>query len=164
MGPYSTACEVLPQGRWKLSQGNKISSNYQNNIVVKSSKGDIILDIWIKTHDGWVAGVNFLCETDEERVQSTTASCKKNINDLHIELGHPSKSVTCTTTKDMGIQVTSTFKLCEDCALGKAKQQKDCCLIKKIGERLFFDIPSPSTPIAGKKHWILVIVDSSDYK
>ena len=51
------------------------------------------------------------------------ALSKKIINDLHIELGHPSETITCITTKVLGIQVTSPFKPCEDCALGKAKQQ-----------------------------------------
>ena len=62
MGPYFMACEILPQGRCKpvfltcnLLQGNKISSEQWNNIMVNSSYGNIILDCWIKTCDGWVA-------------------------------------------------------------------------------------------------------------
>ena len=47
----------------------------------------------------------------------------KNINDLDIELGHPSESITHATAKAMGIQVTGTFKSCEDCALGNVKQE-----------------------------------------
>ena len=54
--------------------------------------------------------------------QSTTVPCKKNMNDLNIELGHPSKSITHSTAKTLGIQVTSKFMPCEDCTLGKAKQ------------------------------------------
>ena len=92
---YSLTCDFL--------QENKLSSNHQINIVVKSSKGHIILDCQIKTHDGWVALVKFLHETGEERVQSATAPCKKNINDLHIELGHPSELIIHATVKDMGI-------------------------------------------------------------
>ena len=35
---------------------------------------------------------------------------------------------------------------------------------KTLGERLFFNCSSPSTPnFAGKKHWLLVIEDSVDY-
>ena len=56
----------------KLLQG-KISSHHQNNIMVNSSKGNIILDHGIKTHDGGAARVDFLWETDEERAQSATA-------------------------------------------------------------------------------------------
>ena len=95
MGPYSMACEVLPQGRCKhvfphmQTQGKKISSDHQNNIIVKYTDSDIILDCQIKTHDDWVATVEFLQETGDKKVQSATAPCKKNINDLHVELSHP---------------------------------------------------------------------------
>ena len=51
----------------ELLQGNKIISDHQNNIVAKSSEGDILLECCIKTHDGWVARIKFLCETSQER-------------------------------------------------------------------------------------------------
>ena len=43
----------------KLLQGNMISSDHQNNIMVSSTSGNIILDCQIKTHDGWGARVEF---------------------------------------------------------------------------------------------------------
>ena len=46
--------------RCKLSQENKISSNHQNNIVVNTTYGNIILDRQVKTCDGWIITVNFL--------------------------------------------------------------------------------------------------------
>ena len=97
-----------------------------------------------------------------------TATCKKNINDLHAELYHPSESITHATTKAMGILVTSVFKPCEDCIWGKAKQQgvskKDITWSKIFEERLFFNISSLSTPTFGNdKHWLLVLDDSSNY-
>ena len=68
----------------------------------------------------------------------------------------------------MGIQVTSTFKPCEDYALEKAKKRgvsnKAVACSKILGERLFFDISSPSTlTFGGKKHWPIVMEDSNDY-
>ena len=90
--------------------------------MVISSKGTTTLYCQIKTHDGWVAGVKFLHEIAEKRAQSATALCKKNINDFHIKLCHPSESITHAIAKAMGMKVTSTFKSCEDCSLGKAKQ------------------------------------------
>ena len=157
---FSLMCELL--------HGNEIVCDHQNNIVVESSKGVIISDFWIKTHGGWVAGVKFLHETNQEKAQSTTSLHKKNINDLHIELGNPSKVITNATTKLMGIQVTNTFKLFEDCALGKANKSRVCkkavACSKILEERLFFVISSPSTStFGGKKHWLLVIEDSTDY-
>ena len=72
----------------------------------------------IKTHDSWVARVEFLKETDDERAQLATAPYKKNINDLHAE----PKSITCATAKAMGVKVMGTFKPCVNWALGKAKK------------------------------------------
>ena len=73
-----------------------------------------------------MAEFDFLQETSDKRMQSATAPHKKQINILHHELSHPSESITYATAKAMGIQVIGTFKLCEDCALGKAKQQAVC--------------------------------------
>ena len=85
--------------------------------------GNIIIDCQIKTHDSWVAGVEFLQKTNDKRAQSASAPCKININNLHVEFGHPFKTITHATTKALGVQVTGTFMPCEDCTLGKAKQQ-----------------------------------------
>ena len=82
--------------------------------MVKSSDDDIILNCQIKAHDCWVAGVTFLRAMPDKGAQSATAPCKKNINDLHIELGLQSESITHATAKALGIKVTGTFKLCED--------------------------------------------------
>ena len=87
----------------ELLQGNKVSSDYQNNIMVNTPTSNIILDPQIKTHHGWVAGVNFLQDSNNERAVSSTALTKKNINNLHIELGHPSKTITHSTTKAFSI-------------------------------------------------------------
>ena len=83
--------------------------------------GDIILDCCIKTHDGWVVRVKLLGKSDNS-AQLATAPFRKYIYALHVELGHPSKSITHTTAKVIGIQVTTIFQSCEDCTLDKAKQ------------------------------------------
>ena len=158
--PFSLTCEHL--------QGNWIKSNHQNNIVVKSTNGNIILDCWIKNRDGWVTGVKFLSESSQERAQSATAQQKKNFKKLHIELDHSSKSITHATAKTMGVQETKTFKLCEDYTLGKAKKirvnKKAVACSKILGERLFLDIISPPSPTFwGKKHWLLVMKGSNNY-
>ena len=86
--------------------------------MVNTPTGNIILDCQIKTHDGWVTGVNFLCKANNAKAVSATTLPKKNVNDLHVELGHPSETITQATTKALGIQVTGTFKPYEDCTLG----------------------------------------------
>ena len=153
---------------WELLQGNRISSDHCNNIVANTRCGNIELDCKVKTHNDWIMGVNFLCIASNERAQSAMASPKKNIKNLHVELGHLFKTITHATAKALGIQVTGTFKPCENFALGKAKQ---CAVSKKalpcsniLGERLFFVISSPSTStFDGKQHWLLIIDDSNDY-
>ena len=60
------------------------------------------------------------------------------------------------------------LKPCEDYTLGNAKK---CAVSKKavphlkiLGEKLFFDITSPSSLTLGSKwHWLLIIDDSSNY-
>ena len=114
-------------------------------------EGNIILDCQIKTCDDWVAGVKFHQETLDMRAQSATAPHEKNINDLHVEIRHPSKSIAHATAKTFGIQVTGTFKPYEDCALGKAKQ----CIVNKktvpqskiLGDRLFFNTSFSLLPL-----------------
>ena len=124
----------------KLLQRKTISSNYQNNIVVKSMDGNIIPYWQIKTCDHCISRVEFLQETSDERAQSAIASLKKNINNLHIELGHSSESITHTITKALSIKVAGIFMPCEDCTLGIAKQQvvtKKGCSIKNFGREAF---------------------------
>ena len=106
-GLHSMAHEVLPKGRckpvfpnvWTLAE----KDNIKWSIVVKSTDGDIIFDCQFKTCDSWAAGVDFLWETSDERAQSATAPCKKNINNLHVELGHLSEWITHDTTEALGI-------------------------------------------------------------
>ena len=109
---FSLTCELL--------QGNEISSYNQNNIMVNTPTGDIILDCQIKTCNSWVAGVDFLRDSNNERAVSAKALPKRNINDLQVESGHPYETITHSTAKALSIQVTGKFKPCEDCALGKA--------------------------------------------
>ena len=136
--------------------------------MFKSCNGNILLDCQIKTHDGWAARVIFLWEISQERAQSATTLNKKNIYGLHIESGHPSKSITHATAKAMGIQVTGTFKLYENCTLGKDQKsrvsKKAVYHLKILGERLYLYMGSPSTSIfEGKKHWLLVVENRSNY-
>ena len=112
--------------------------------------------------------MDFLQNVINKKAVSATAFFKHDINDLHVALGHPSEAITRSTTKNFNRQVTSTFELCEDCTLGKAKQQavskKAVPCSRILGEWLFFDISSPSTPtFGGKRHWLLMIDDHSDY-
>ena len=136
--------------------------------MINTPNGNIILGCQIKTCNSWVAGVNFLSQANDERAVLAMALPKKNINDLHIESGHPCEAITHSNAKASSILVTSTFKPCEDGALGKPKQwvisKKAVLCLQILGERLFFDISSPSTfTFGGKHHWLMVINECSNY-
>ena len=79
---------------------------------------------------------------NNKRLQSATAPFKKKIKDLYVELGHPSETITSAMAKALGIQVTSTFKLYEDCTLGKATKhaisKKAVPCTKFLGKWLIF--------------------------
>ena len=45
---------------FELWQGTKFNSDSKNNILLKTANGKILLDLRIKTHDDWMAGVNLL--------------------------------------------------------------------------------------------------------
>ena len=89
------------------------------------------------------------------------------MNVLHNELGDHLEVITQATSRVMGLHLTGAFNPCEGCALGKAKKGRvhirDVEHSKILGERLIFDISSPSTfTFRGKKYWLLVIKDSTD--
>ena len=52
-----------------LLQGTNILSNCKNNIVVKATSGNIILDYQMMTHNGWVDGVKIFQEIGPEMAQ-----------------------------------------------------------------------------------------------
>ena len=113
MGTNSKGHEVLCKPVFpdmQTLQGSKIKSNHKNNIMVQCSTGDIFLDCCITIHDGWEAGVKFLQETGHKRAQIANAFTKRDINDLHDKVGHPSEVITYATAKSVFIYLTSTFK------------------------------------------------------
>ena len=82
---------------------------------------------------------------------------KKDSNAPHAELGHPSKMITGATGRAMVLHITGTFDPCEDYVLEKVKKSevsnKAVKCSKILGERLFFNISSHSTPtLGGKEH------------
>ncbi len=137
-----------------------MQSDDANNIEMTSKDGTkVTFDCRIKTHNGWVAGVEIVPIKQEigasisEKMHNskTTVSpstdkhvCIKNVNDLHRELGHPSQASTRATGASMGIKVVGKFEPCQACILRKAKQRN---VSKKTvehssvtGEHLYLDI------------------------
>ena len=142
----------------KLLQGDKISSYKFNNIIINTPNGNIIFDCWIKTCNGWVAGVDFLWASIDNRALSATALPKQNVNNLHIELGHPSEAITISIAKALGIQVTGTF------SPSNKQSEKRLYLACKFWGKGFSLISAPYLlHLGGKCHWLLVIDNCSNY-
>ena len=159
------AHKALHQGRCKPVfpdmqnlTGGKTEKQPQEKYFGAIFKRQYGLRLSFKTGDSQVARVKFLWETGNKRAQWANAFTKKDINDLHAHLGHPS----------IWICLTGMFRLWENCALGKAKKgfisKKAVVCSKILAAKIYFDISSPLTPTFGdKKHLLLVVEDSTNY-
>ena len=125
-------CEVLLQS-WSEPSfayiqalvGELESSDCINIIVIQLMSGNIVLDHQIKTHDSWVARVEFLHETSPELSQLAKSMVQPqwmDVNILYAEPVHPLEVTTQSTGRGVELNFTSKFKPCEDYALGKAKK------------------------------------------
>ena len=69
-----------------------------------------------------------------------------DVNTLHRRLGHSCEQVTRKAGKSLGLKVSGKFQICEDCAVGKAKQKKLPKISenksKNVGDRIMFDVSS----------------------
>ena len=83
---------------WKLLQGRTLSNDHQNNIMVNSTHGNIIVNCWIKTYDGWEARVNFLGKQWWEGTISYSPLQEKYQQPPYWTQ-HPSQSITHATAK-----------------------------------------------------------------
>ena len=130
---YSLTCNLL--------QGDKTKIDHKNNIVIQSFNCNIILGCQIKTHDYWIARVEFFQETGHERSQLVRSSTEKDIYVLHIDLGHPSKVITYENGREMGLHLTGIFKPHEDCTPGMTKEGhiiKGCQALQNLGREAVF--------------------------
>ena len=178
----------------ELSKGAKISNNERNDLILTYPDGVVIrCDRRIRTKDGWVSGVDaygvqekhselaHLGQEDSAKNAQQQAKPKlaipvpekkkksksEPINEYHKQLGHPNLVVTRSTAKARDVSLTGTAEVCNDCAVGKARQKNvPKATVKRAtvpGERMFIDITSPKViGIGGQKHWLLVLDDASD--
>ena len=92
-------------------QCSELSNNNKDYLILETAGGEIVLDQWIKTQDGWVARVGFICQQKNDRAYILTWSKKtRDVNDLCNELEHPLKDITQATGKAMHLKVTGTFQ------------------------------------------------------
>ena len=70
----------------------------------------------IKTHDDWVARVEFLHEIGPELAQLAKFPAQpqqEDINVLHEEFGYHSEEITLTTGRAVWLHLTGIFNSCE---------------------------------------------------
>ena len=76
--------------------------------------GNILLYCWIKTCHGWEVRVEFFQKPGPESAQLAKSTVlKKDINVLHVELGHPLEVITCATGKAMSLNLTGMLNPCK---------------------------------------------------
>jgi len=110
----------------------------------------------------------------EEVYQSETKQRNKNkkkvdINVAHRLFGHYNEAYIRSTCNTLGWEVTGKMKVCEACALAKAKaksvSKSTAEVAKRPGMRLFVDISGPyAKSAAGNKYWTMVVDDYSRFK
>ena len=135
----------------ELSKGAKISNNEQNNVILIYPDGRVIrFDQRIRTKDGWVSGVEafsvredgrelaHLCQGDKVVSAKQQAKPKltnpvpekekqsksEPVNEHHKQLEHPNLVMTRSTEKSWDVSLTGTADICNDGAVGKARQEK----------------------------------------
>ncbi len=109
-----------------LSTGSKLHFYDANNIQLAPLNGTMLnFYIQIKTHNGWVAGVEIIpiksyvgAKTKETKkktqisISMMTSMSIKNVNDLHREFCKPSLANIATEAR-IGIKVVGKFEPCE---------------------------------------------------
>jgi hypothetical protein len=99
---------------------------------------------------------------------SLTAIKEIDVNKFHEMIGHCGVDRLKKTTNIHGLKLKGEIKVCEDCALAKARQRnvnKDWKGGSQVpGERVYLDISSiKGESYGGSCFWALVIDDHTDY-
>ena len=98
-----------------------------------------------------------------------TSKPRVELNQLHQQLGHPNLIYTLETAKKYGEETFGEWKVCEDCAICKAKQKNVTKITRHPtnipGERLYLDLSSVQTAsIGGSRFWCLVVDEATKMK
>ena len=154
-----------------MQNGGKIESKENALMLVKANQ-EMIFDKKYKAGDGFTMGVEI--EPIGEEISQVCAATNENRKRMHIEdfhrlLGHPSEAKTRDTATWMNIELFGRLDKCESCNLGKAKRKKiakEAQNKSKIpGQRLYIDLSSiRDESSGGKKHWLLIVDEATDYK
>ena len=145
---------------------------------VKRKKSLVKIKKWSNLwwqHYAWFQNQNSCLLSSQSHVslrnklqESAISFClaEKKLNNLYVEVDHPSKSIISTMFEVIAIQVTCTLKPCYDCALGKSisgSKEKGCYLIRNVGREALTSMLLQLLFFCSKKHWLLVVDVSSDF-
>ena len=153
--PFSLTCTLL--------QGGKICSGKKVIYFSWNSKRQY----QIKTPDGWAIRVKVLHERKSNKAHIAQELKRKYINAVHTELWYPLEEITQSIGRAMGLQLSSMFEPFKASALGKAKRlgsAKWLCHVQWLNARGCSTRSALSLlPVwAVRKHWLIVVEDSTD--
>ena len=127
-----------------LSGGAKLG-NEGLHLTLSKKNSKIIFDQVIKNSTGYVVGIKTK-KLEEMALSAVTSKPKIELNLLHQQLGHPNMVYTLETAKKYGWETFGEWRVCEDCAICKAKQKNVIKITKHPsnipGERLYLDLSS----------------------
>jgi hypothetical protein len=166
----SELCANLISVNKALKNGFKLSNKNENISLTKGS-ASITFDRIIKSLDGTVSAIKmvYLDSQTAYVVQNKLDSEKSvNVNKFHEIIGHCGLDRLKKTAQVHGLKLKGDFKVCEDCAVAKARQKNlnnDWKGGSQVsGERVYLDISSiRDESYGGSCFWVLLIDDYSDY-
>jgi len=155
-----------------IGEGYKLNGDLiGKDTILKVKKGSTVIafDERIKGGSNDLLGMRFLREIPEAAMTNLEPGTNVKTVTLHNQLGHPSEAVTRITAKYLQVNATGKLPVCENCAMGKAKQKN----LPKVseggsniaGERLYIDISSiKEKSLGGSKFWLLVVDEATHMK
>ena len=157
-----------------ISNGGIITSDGLMLTVMKGNQ-QITFNHQIWTNQGYLLGIKTKHFQGEVTMPITVKGMKimkkVDINDLNIILCHANERYVRSTAKKYDWEFTGTWKVCEYCALGKARQKNlykintNPINYKDKESQFYLDISSiNSTSLGGSKYWCLVVDEQTKMK
>ena len=159
---------------FSINKAIKTGFNLSNNgttICLTKGSASIAFDRVIKTLSGSISGIKMVCKESSVAYTAQHKTELRNsidINKFHEMLGHCGSDRLKRTAMIHGLKLKGELKVCEDCAIAKARQKNVNQDWKegsqKPGERVYLDISSiKDKSYSGSRFWVLVVDDYTDY-
>ena len=146
-------------------------SNKGTSICLTKGSSSITFDRVIKTLSGTISGIKMVPNDSSvayaaHGIQDSTKTI--DINKFHEMIGHCGFDRLKKTAEIHGLKLKGELKVCEDCAMAKARQknlnQDWKCGSQAPGERVYLDISSiRDESYGGSRFWVLLVDNYTDY-